>query len=221
MKYVSIDIETTGLDSEKHKVLSIAGIIEDTETKLPYEELPKFNVILLQDELVGSPFALTMNAEIIKMIGDYREGGEEVREDLIKNSGYQFLRKDEVSAEFFRFLYRNNMYQTPFQVNERVEIIDGITYPSINNAKPISINVAGKNFGTFDKLFLEKIPRWKQLIRVRQRIIDPAILHCNWNYDEKLPSLNECKIRSGIQGKVSHEALEDAWDVIQVLRKEY
>ena len=61
MVYVSVDIETSGLDHEKHKVLSIGAIIEDTEKKLPYEECPKFNAIVLQNEIVGSPRAITMN----------------------------------------------------------------------------------------------------------------------------------------------------------------
>ena len=58
MIYVSIDIETSGLDHEKHKVLSIGAIIEDTEKKLPYEECPKFNAIVLQNEIIGSPRAI-------------------------------------------------------------------------------------------------------------------------------------------------------------------
>ncbi len=33
MKYVSIDLETTGLSSEKHQILTFSGILEDT-TKL-------------------------------------------------------------------------------------------------------------------------------------------------------------------------------------------
>jgi hypothetical protein len=92
----------------------------------------------------------------------------------------------------------------------------------INGAtKPITINVAGKNFGTFDKLFLQELPWWQKLIRTRSRILDPAILFCDWNNDESLPSLTKCKERASIEGIVTHNALEDAWDVIELLRKNY
>jgi hypothetical protein len=82
-------------------------------------------------------------------------------------------------------------------------------------------NVAGKNFGTFDKLFLQELPWWQKLIRTRQRVLDPAILMVDWKNDKSLPNLTTCKERADIQGIVTHNALEDAWDVIEVLRKFY
>jgi len=209
MIIVSIDIETTGLDSEKCSTLSVGVIIEDTKKKLPYEELPKFNAIILQREISGSPRAITMNKEIIRMMGEYLEGSPEIREELKSTSGYMFLESEEFVPKFVEFLYLNGFGDTP-------------NAPLINSkTKPITINVAGKNFGTFDKLFLEKLPRWKQLIRTKQRIIDPAILVCDWENDDALPSLSECKKRLNIEGGVSHNALEDAWDVIQIIRSYY
>jgi hypothetical protein len=71
------------------------------------------------------------------------------------------------------------------------------------------------------KLFLEELPWWKKLIRTRQRIIDPSILFVNWSEDNALPSLTKCKERANIEGIVTHNALEDAWDVIELLRKFY
>ena len=68
MKYVSIDIETSGLNYDMNHVLSIGAIIEDTNNKLPYEELPKFNAIVLQNNIQGSPRAITMNKEIISLM---------------------------------------------------------------------------------------------------------------------------------------------------------
>ena len=43
----------------------------------------------------------------------------------------------------------------------------------------------------------------------------------DWKQDTEVPNLNKCKERAGIQGLVTHNALEDAWDVIEVLRKKY
>ena len=223
MLYISIDIETSGLNSESNNVLSIGAIIEDTTKKLPYEQLPKFNVIVLQHNIQGSPRALTMNKEIISMMGDYLEGTDEVREILNKNSGYKFYTEDEVAKEFYYFLEDNGFgHGLINNSGGYIQIRDGKQRPAMNNAtKPITINVAGKNFGTFDKLFLEELPWWKKLIRTRSRIIDPSILFCDWDEDSALPSLIKCKERANIEGIVTHNALEDAWDVIELLRKKY
>jgi hypothetical protein len=214
MIYVSIDIETSGLDHEKHKVLSIGAIIEDTEKKLPYDECPKFNAIVLQNEITGSPRALTMNKEIIAMIGEYLEGTNETRHLMNTHTDYSFYEKDEVVKKFYEFLWVNGYGDAvPNQLL--------VTSKIDSNSKPITLNVAGKNFGTFDKLFLQELPWWQKLIRTRQRVLDPAILMVDWKNDKSLPNLTQCKERADIQGVVTHNALEDAWDVIEVLRKFY
>jgi hypothetical protein len=218
MIYVSVDIETSGLDYEKHKVLSIGAIIEDTEKKLPYEECPKFNAVVLQNEITGSPRALTMNKGIIAMIGEYLEGTDDVRFNMNTILNYSFYREDDVVKKFYEFLWNNGfatLDSPSTHVNGKLTpIIDGKT-------KPITLNVAGKNFGTFDKLFLQELPWWQKLIRTRQRVLDPAILMVDWTNDKSLPNLTQCKERAGIEGIVTHDALEDAWDVIEVLRKFY
>jgi hypothetical protein len=221
MKYVSIDIETSGLDPEKNCVLSIGAIIEDTEKKLLYEECPKFNAVILQREIVGSPRALTMNKGLIAMIGEYLEGNDEARFNMDTILNYSFYEKEDVVKEFYWWLESNGYFQAN-NSGGYVTLENGHMRPTINNAtKPITLNVAGKNFGTFDKLFLQQLPWWQKLIRTRQRVLDPAILFVDWKNDESLPSLTTCKQRAGIEGVVTHDALEDAWDVIETLRKFY
>jgi len=223
MIYVSIDIETSGLNHDMNHVLSIGAIIEDTTKKLPYEKLPKFNAIVLQNNIQGSPRAITMNKEIISLMGEYLEGKDEVREQLKLNSGYQFFEEDEVIKEFYWWLDENGLgHGLIDNSGGYVEVKNGKHRPMINGGtKPITLNVAGKNFGTFDKLFLEELPWWQKLIRTRQRVIDPAILCVDWENDTSLPNLTTCKERTNVDGIVTHDALEDAWDVIQVLRKFY
>lgn len=202
MKYVSIDIETTGLDFQKNKILSFAAIVEDTSNPLPLGDLPKFKAIILQREIVGSPRALTMNSHLIESIGQYLDGDEYLKKEIELSTGYQFFEEDAVVKSFYNFL-----------------VVQG--YSSIVANKPITLNVAGKNFATFDKLFLEQLPMWQKLIRVRQRVIDPSIMFCEWDKDETLPSLQQCKDRAQINSIVSHDAVDDAWDVIMLLRKFY
>jgi oligoribonuclease len=206
-----MDIETSGLDSTRCQILSIGAIIEDTKKKLDFETIPKFNVIVLQHEITGSPRALTMNKGIIELMGEYLEGDKDIRKKHDEHSGYQFLNQEDVAKVFFGFLVDNGFGTTEYYENPRID----------SKTKPILLDVAGKNFGTFDKLFLDQLPWWQKLIRVKQRIIDPSVLFCDWKEDESLPSLTECKKRANIKGVVTHNALEDAWDVILLLRKFY
>ena len=201
MKYVSIDIETTGLDEFNCQTLSVAAIIEDTATKLPFSEIPKFHVAIRHKEIKGSTFAINMNAELIGYINDYNEAKTQFQKDqLVNETGMQFVYEQEVAPMLYNFLLANGLGE---------------------NGKPITINAAGKNFGTFDRRFLNELPEMMNHVQFRSRVIDPAILFVDWNTDESLPSLNDCKRRAKIEGLVTHNALEDAWDVINVLRTNY
>jgi len=223
MIYVSIDIETSGLEPLNNNVLSFGAIIEDTTKKLTYNKLPKFNAVILQNQITGSPRAIGMNKEIISLIGEYMESNNETRANMETHSDYLFLKEDELAQKFYDFLYLNGLYPSKFfNPNGHVRNVNGQMIPAFNNQTPqIVINVAGKNFATFDKLFLEELPWWKKLIKMRQRIIDPSILYCNWNEDDSLPNMQNCKDRAKLKGVVAHTALEDAWDVVQMLRKFY
>jgi oligoribonuclease len=222
MKYISIDIETTGLDPEKNKIISVAAIIEDTENKLPFDECPKFNVAVLQNELIGSARAITINKQLISDIADYQDANIETRKLIDSESEYKFVTEDEVAKNFYWWLDENGLGNGLNENGGYSTIVDGKIKPVINGStRPITINVAGKNFATFDMLFLKQLPWWQKLIKIRQRVLDPAILVVDWKNDTSLPNLKQCKERTGIEGIVTHNALEDAWDVIEVMRKFY
>jgi oligoribonuclease len=228
MKYVSIDIETTGLDPEKCEILSIGAVIEDTNNPLPLDQLPSFHVAIKRENITGSMFAINMNKDLIETIVNYQTAkGDKAKQEIVENSFMRFLHEDEVAIEFYYFLYKNSLMDDKGNqpiINGQVthHSIYG-TVPSINQRVIPSghINVAGKNFGTFDKVFLQKLPRWKQLIKMRNRILDPAILFVDWKSDDALPGLTLCKERSNVEGIVTHNALEDAIDVVAVLRTKY
>jgi len=227
MRYISIDIETTGLDSENNQILSIGAIIEDTNNPLSFEESPKFHgAILRRGDVTGSMFALDMNRDLISQISAYQEADEYGKKLIETSSGIKFYYEDEIVEALFNFLWKNGIAQESFPVgwllDKNVKTIDGLVYPMLSNKIPkVYLNAAGKNFGTFDLKFLVKLPRWQQIFKVRQRILDPAILYVNWEEDESLPSLNLCKERANIKGEVTHNALEDAWDVVLALRPSY
>jgi hypothetical protein len=79
--------------------------------------------------------------------------------------------------------------------------------------------VAGKNVAGFDIPFLKQI---KGLFpKFHHRVIDPGMMYFNPCIDEIPPDLKECKKRANLPEVVSHEALDDAWDVIQLLRNKF
>jgi oligoribonuclease len=232
MIYVSIDIETTGLNPEECEVLSIGAIIEDTKNILPYDELPKFHVAILHENVKGSLFALNMNKELIETIVDYQTcANQDEKNDLVNITGMQFIKKEDAAEAFYHFLYLNGISSVDplsmnINANQHVKAVGHngkiVMAPMIGmKTKPVTITVAGKNFGTFDKLFLERLPRWKQVVKFRNRIIDPAILYTDWKNDDSLPGLELCKERAELGNIVSHNALEDAWDTLRVIRLKY
>lgn len=74
MQLLVIDVETTGLDPERHQVLELAAIYFDTAdiTNLPAAARgtlqahgPELELVVYHDELVGQARALAMNAPLL------------------------------------------------------------------------------------------------------------------------------------------------------------
>ena len=62
--YVSIDIETTGLDWRTCQIIEIGAVIDDFKTAIV--DLPTFRCYVDQGLFYGEPFALSMHAEIFR-----------------------------------------------------------------------------------------------------------------------------------------------------------
>jgi oligoribonuclease len=226
MKYLSIDIETTGIDFDNCEILSIGAILEDTEKPLSFEEVPKFHCAINRKTIKGELFATNMNRDLIEAIVQYQAAkDQDEKNDLVQMKGMYFLPEEEAVQEFYWWLYTNGAFE--FDVEKMIDHpkhnhpLYGKVPLLTSKMQRAVITVAGKNFASFDKVFLEKLPRWKQAIYIRSRIIDPAIFYTDWSTDTAPPGLAKCKERAGIEGIVTHNALEDAWDVILLLRKMY
>lgn len=196
MKYVSIDIETTGLDPEACQILQIGAVLEDTLNPVPLEDLPSFKCIVEHENYSGSPFALSLNSWILKILGGLENKTKDERLEYRKY--HNILPAGLVAKSFQMWLIKNCV---------ATDLIG-----------PVKINAAGKNFAGFDKVFLQKLPNWGANIQIRQRILDPAILLTDWKTDESLPNLQVCIDRCKLTGEVTHDALQDAIDVVRVIR---
>ena len=194
MKYISLDIETLGLNPEDCDVIEIGAIVEDTANYRPRAELPTFHCYVNKENYRGNIFALAMNAHILKKILELRKPDVD---GIFRGNKEAFLLSPESIAEVFLKFMKNNNYL---------------------DTKPV---IAGKNVAGFDLPFLNVcIPDWKY-IKFHHRVIDPGMLYFNSHTDNVPPDLKECKKRAGLPELVTHEALDDAWDVIQLVRVAY
>jgi len=182
----------TNKEVEK-KLLSVGIVLEDTKKKLGYTDIPKVHVVVPHKTIIGEPYALNLNKDLIELINTYHtyKGS---KTDLAKEHSVQFRQLSEVSELIRDFLRINDF-----------------------NGK---ISIAGKNYLGFDVKFLSKLHGW-DLIGWSRRVIDPAVLFIDWTTDDELPDLTTCKKRADIEGVVTHNAVEDAYDVVSLLRKFY
>ena len=65
MRYVSLDLETSGPNPRRHQVLELAAVIEDSRHPRPLAELPAFRRVVRHPEYVGTAGALALNARLL------------------------------------------------------------------------------------------------------------------------------------------------------------
>ena len=198
MIYVSIDIETTGLNFKNCDIIQFAAVIDDLSNPRPIEQLPKLVLYFKQPVYSGEPYALSMHSEIFKKLAGHNvhTSASEDYEIFCEIKDLPYLLKG--------FLSRNGC---SFTVDSHATCLK----------ECYKVNVAGKNAAGFDIPFLkEKISDWDG-IYFRHRVLDPAILYYEKG-DETLPDTKKCMERAGISGEVAHTALEDALVVVKLIR---
>jgi oligoribonuclease len=202
MKYISIDLETTGLNHEEHKIIEFGAIIEDSNNPKSYKDSPKFRRVVLQrnGNYNFSSFAAKINANLIKLIADIESGAKILFEES-NTLANGWCYEDKLILEFVNWLtWNEELY-------------------FFNRKGSVEIVAAGKNFGGFDKNFIKKLNA--PILQIHHRTIDPTTPYIDWQSDSFPPSSDKCKERVGLSGEIKHEALADAWDVILLLREQY
>lgn len=193
MKYLSIDLETTGLEPRRNCIIEFGAIFDDTEKpEVPISELPVFHCYLSPPEggYIGSPQALAMNGKIFQIIADKIKNGEHVHH----TSYFPDCLMDchNVGPAFKKWT------------------------KELGFDPKRGITGAGKNFGTFD---LQFINYWLGgMPRFHHRVLDPAMFFMSAS-DAEIPNTFTCMERAKIPGQVEHTALADAAVVVQLVRK--
>ena len=189
MRYLSIDLETSGSNPLNCQILEFAAVLEDTETsQVPVEELPAIRLVVHHEVLTGTVGALALNARLLQEITD-----AEAKNNLPNDH----CLPAEVLVRFAEFLDTH-------KVDRKRALV-----------------AAGKNFASFDLPFIHLLPGYGELLHISNAVIDPALLYLNWHKDKKLPNMSACKARAGLSDVVSHQALEDARDIVRLLRPFY
>ncbi len=201
MIYISIDLETTGLDAENNQIIEFGAVLEDTNNIKPLSELPTYHAYVTHPggNLTGNVFALNLNAGIIEKLKNQKDLEDQ----------FNYVKVHNLADDFLYWLHSQGL-----EIKTNYEGTD-------KEYKSCTINVAGKNFNNFDRKFLDKVIGFNKKIRMRARVIDPAVLFVDWHNDDTLPSLDECKQKAGIDGIVTHLAVDDALDVVKCLRLSY
>jgi oligoribonuclease len=207
MKYLSIDIETTGLDPLTCDVLEVGAYLEDTDNILPREQLPCFHKYLWKDNYRGEPYALAMNQRIFHKILELKKT---IGVGNFHDQDHLLIYPDCLWVHFGWWIYANRKLWagTKFDDDKNFFVCEIPT-----------MVVAGKNVAGFDLPFLKQL---KGLVpKFHHRVIDPGMMYFDPRNDTVPPDLKECKKRAGLPEVVSHEALDDAWDVVQLVRAKF
>ena len=194
--YVSLDLETTGVDIEKVEVLQIGAVLDDGFS--PVNELETMNV-LVENPIISyaENYATGLNSwifqELMKKHEDRTYKTEKPGNAIVDLSG--FLVKGASLA------YKHDE-----------------TYSSWSRRK---VQIAGKNPGSIDVPILKNwakrnnASQWLNDGLIDYRFIDVGNLY--FALFGRNPGLNEINKVTG-RSEVSHDALDDAMDVIYAVR---
>jgi oligoribonuclease (3'-5' exoribonuclease) len=200
MRYLSLDLETTGLDESRCQILQLAAVYDDTD--IPLDQSPTFNALVWAPTYAGEPYALALNQEIFKTLATASPCHE-----------YHYLSSIKLPPVIHRG-------QTVYCVTaERLVPTLEHWLIELNHHVPIDhhkIVLAGKNVAGFDLKFLRKLPGWNHL-PLHHRVLDPGNLFLRPD-DKEPPGTEECLRRAGFLDYVAHDALEDALDVCKLIR---
>ena len=209
MKYYSIDVETTGLNTEKCELLEFAALMEDTNNLKSREDIPTYEKIIIRDFMCGQPGAFHMNNRIMKILSEY----EHAELKGVFASGYNLIHEGNLARDFYYFSLEHYAGMDKEKVDDlrRRKKMD----------RKLKIWVAGKNFSAFDKIFILRIPEFSRYFQIVHRVADPSTIYTDFINDEAFSNLPTILERLDLDSNISHKASDDAWNVIQALRPFY
>ncbi len=202
MKYVSIDIETSGLDPERHSILEVAAVA--TEIGSPTRHMFRALVIPNGMQVQTDPYCAILHMRLWEELLAFQ---------LNSNSPNMiFLDKSQYGVVM-------NGQSLPGLVGNNLAIFLNTVWP--DHQRKDKITVAGKNPGTFDIPFLRKQTDFTECVQVHHRVLDVTSHFCRPDVDKCLPDLKTCVERAGIAKRTQHDAMADCLTVCDLIDKAF
>jgi len=202
MQFISADCETSGLDPMVCQILEVGAVMADLQGHI----YSRFHFYVHNKRIRWEDKAREMNERLLDVLEVERRKPVVPWEqkDLVNFTGW--VQAEYLAYAFYQWIYRNRFLPT-------------------RNDRSVW---AGKNFGSFDWQFFKhavspSIPDFlysKKMYSVH-RFVDPSILWMDPEIDEVPPDLTTCLSRAGIDKVVTHDALDDCIDVVNVLAAYY
>jgi len=227
MKFISMDLETTGLDSDRDLVVEIAaGVSQVRPLSFFKGDMDRKATERLK--------LLPAGDELRKAISDYVYAPLENPIRILVMPDKEITARLEVLAMHSDLWVELDTYREAMRQKEVIKLDESFYVVRREKAYPIfrgwfkrvwsddgMANVAGKNFAGFDARFLRRLdPQFDGLFR--PRVIDPAVLYYR-DGDEKTPSTENCLERlrekwPEMPGMKQHRAMDDATAVAWLVK---
>ncbi len=189
MKYVSVDIETTGLSPIDNQMIEIGLVIEDSAVKKPIDTLPRRRILVPSRQYKINTYCMNLHRSLFETL-------DKVDWKKLKAEGS----------------YRHEP-KTYFSTLEGIEFVIA-PWLAKHIGQKSKFVVAGKNFYGFDYNFLRPhLPN----VKFHHRALDPCTLYTRPE-DVVPPDLKTCCERAGLEISGYHTAMGDALTVIELLR---
>lgn len=196
MKYLALDIETTGLDPHNNQIIEFGCILDDLES--PIERLPRLEFLVVSSQYTCDPYCCILHTRLWSLLNEAKHLVEELW-DLGLSSLEQTF-KDGVTR----------LVTLPEYIPELLG----------NWTDTKKLTIAGKNAANFDIPFLQRANHtaWNKL-GFSHRVLDPGSMYSN--PVDGIPSLPAILQTIGITPTQEHRTIGDCLDVIKVVRTKW
>ncbi len=190
MKVLYVDLETTGLDPETCQILQI-GLLWDHNSTIPVDQLPQLEFLVRHDSYRGDPYALWLNAALLKRLSVKGAGVATIN---VSNMLSDFLNGCGIDPKDKILIGGKNVSGFDLPFLSKLPFFKGWSFP--------------ENF--FDP--------HGPYYRFAHRTVDPAMMYAR-DTDDMPPNLDECLKRAGIPKQTGHTALDDCRLTCELVRK--
>lgn len=197
MKYVSIDIETGGLDPLVHPILEVGAVCAEIGKPGIRSTFRALIVPKDMDKIVVSPYTALLHRRVWESLEAFKKNK--------RPTGTQVIGLTDTVGCLFACEIGNQLRRWVNEVWPRNTNTD----PQLCNVGRPKITIAGKNISTFDLPFLRAQTDIDKHLDIRHRTL-AVTSHFYRPGDECLPNLDTCLERAGINKRTEHGALSDA-----------